>query len=354
MPKSNRFDQRLKNIPNNLWSRITKIDEFKGKWTGGLQASPYFLNRLKKSILVTSTGASTRIEGAKLTDEEVEKLMQGLKVKKWESRDSQEVSGYYELLKNVFESWKTIPFRESTIKHFHKELLKYVAKDERHRGEYKKIENAVEMFNEEGKSVGVVFETTKAFLTPKEMQELAEWTEKALAEEHLHPLLIIGNFVFEFLKIHPFQDGNGRLSRIMTNLLLLKSGYLYMPYVSHEKLIEDNKNAYYAALRQSQNSFGTEKETVIPWLDFFLAVVLKQSQKAIELLTQEDIEKILSPKQLAVWNYLQDVSEAAPAEIVEKTKVAAPTVYQALTKLIKLKKVERIGLGRGTRYRKVS
>ncbi len=158
----------------------------------------------------------------------------------------------------------------------------------------------------------------------------------------------------QFLKIHPFQDGNGRLSRIITNLLLLKSGYLYMPYVSHEKLIEDNKNACYAALRQSQKSFGTKKETITAWLDFFLAVVLNQSQKAIELLLKEDIEKILSPKQLAVWNYLQDVIEAAPAEIVEKTKVAGPTVYQALTKLIKFKKVERIGLGRSTRYRGIS
>ena len=354
MPKINSFDKRLKNIPNDLWSRITKIEEIKGKWTGGIQATPYFLTRLKRSVLATSTGASTRIEGARLTDEEVEKLMQGLKVKKWESRDNQEVSGYYELLKHVFEAWESITFSESTIKHFHKELLKYAAKDEGHRGQYKKTENAVEMFDEEGKSVGVVFETTKAYLTPKEMQELVEWTRTALEEEHLHPLLLIGNFIVEFLKIHPFQDGNGRLSRIITNLLLLKSGYLYMPYVSHEKLIEDNKNDYYAALRQSQKSFGTKKETITPWLDFFLAVVLKQSQKAIELLRWEDIEKILSPKQLAVWNYLQDVIEAAPAEIVKKTKVAGPTVYQALTKLIKLKKVERIGLGRSTRYRKIS
>jgi Fic family protein len=354
MPKTNRFDQRLKNIPNNLWLKITNIDELKGKWAGGLQASPHFLTRLKRSVLVTSTGASTRIEGARLTDEEVAKLMQGLKVKKWESRDSQEVSGYYELLKNVFESWKAIPFSESTIKHFHNELLKYAAKDEGHRGHYKKTENTVEIFDAEGKSVGVVFETTKAYLTPKEMQELVEWTRQALEAEQLHPLLVIGNFVVELLKIHPFRDGNGRLSRIITNLLLLKAGYLYMPYVSHEKLIEDNKNAYYAALRQSQKSFGTRKETITAWLDFFLAVILKQSQKAIELISKEDIEKILSSKQLAVWNYLQDVSEAAPAEIVEKTKVAGPTVYQALTKLIKLKKVERIGLGRSTRYRKIS
>ncbi len=245
MPKINRFYQRLDNIPNDLWSRITKIDELKGKWTGSLQASPYFLTRLKRSVLVTSTGASTRIEGARLTDEEVEKLMQGLKVKKWESRDNQEVSGYYELLKNVFESWKSIPCSENTIKHFHKELLQYVVKDEGHRGQYKKTENAVEMFDEEGKSMGVVFETTKAYLTPKEMQELVEWTREALEAEHLHPLLVIGNFVVELLKIHPFQDGNGRLSRVITNLLLLKSGYLFIPYVSHEKLIEDNKNAYY-------------------------------------------------------------------------------------------------------------
>lgn len=353
MSNSSKFDKRLSSLTGEILSKIAKIDELKGYWIGGLAISPQALGRLKRFVLVTSTGASTRIEGANLSDEEIERLMQGVKTRKFTDRDSQEVKGYYELLQNVFDAWKTIKFNENTVKHFHNELLKYVQKDERHRGEYKKTENAVEMFDRNGKSIGVVFEPTKAYLTPKEMQELMGWTEAVIKDKKYHPLLIVGNFLVEFLKIHPFQDGNGRLSRVLTNLLLLKAGYLYMPYVSHEKLIEDNKNEYYIALRRSQKSFEGENEDISFWLNYFLDILLKQSELAIKLLESEDIEKLLSPKQLEIWNYLQTVSETTPAEIMKKTKIVKPTVVQALNRLIKLKRVERIGMGRGTRYRKL-
>lgn len=353
MTENNRFDQRLASIPAEIWSKIAQIDELKGQWIAGARLSPQVLGRLKRSVLITSTGASTRIEGARLSDEDVEKLMRGIDIQKFTDRDKQEVKGYFELLENVFNSWKSLKFSENTIKHFNKELLKHVRKDESHRGEYKKIENKVQMIDAAGKSVGILFDTTAAYLTPKEMQELVEWTQKALAERKYHPLLIAGNFLVEFLQIHPFQDGNGRLSRVLTNLLLLKEGYLYMPYVSHEKLIEDNKPDYYMALRRSQKTFKTDHEDIAPWLDFFLTVFLKQSKMAVELLSKENIEKILSAKQLAVWRYLQTVDEAAPGEIAKKAKVARPTVNQALDKLLRLKKVERIGLGRSTRYRKL-
>ncbi|PIT86457.1 MAG: hypothetical protein COU33_03065, partial [Candidatus Magasanikbacteria bacterium CG10_big_fil_rev_8_21_14_0_10_43_6] len=214
----NRLDKRLQNIPTDIWLKINKIDELKGQWIAGAKLSPQVLGRLKRSVLITSTGASTRIEGAKLSDEDIEKMMRGLSVQKFANRDVQEVKGYYELLNNVFDSWKNIKFNESTIKHFHNELLKYVSKDEGHRGEYKKQENKVHMINKAGESVGVLFDTTPAYLTPKEMQELIEWTINVLAEEKYHPLVTIGNFLVEFLNIHPFIDGNGRISRVLTNL----------------------------------------------------------------------------------------------------------------------------------------
>ena len=353
MAKNKRFDQRLAQIPANIWSKIIQIDELKGQWIAGARLNPQVLGRLKRSVLVTSTGASTRIEGARLSDEDVEKMMRGIDIQKFTDRDKQEARGYFELLENVFDSWKSLKFSENTIKHFHKELLKYVKKDELHRGDYKKEENKVYMIDAAGKSVGILFDTTPAYLTPKEMQELIEWTQQVLTEKKYHPLLVIGNFLVEFLQIHPFQDGNGRLSRILTNLLLLKEGYLYMPYISHEKLVEDNKPEYYLALRRSQKTFKTKHENIISWLDFFLTILLKQSQMAVELLSKENIEKLLSKKQLAVWQYLQEVEEATPGEIAKITKVARPTVNQALDRLLRFKKVERIGLGRSTRYRKL-
>ena len=348
----NRLNKRLQSTPSDIWLKINKIDELKGQWVAGAKLSPQVLGRLKRSVLITSTGASTRIEGAKLSDEDIEKMIRGLSVQKFADRDVQEVKGYYELLNNVFDSWNTIRINESTIKHFHKELLKYVEKDKKHRGEYKKQENKVHMINEAGESVGVLFDTTPAYLTPKEMQESIEWVVNALAEEKYHPLLTIGNFLVEFLNIHPFIDGNGRISRVLTNLLLLKAGYVYTPYISHEKLIEANKPDYYIALRRSQKTIKKKKEDITPWLNFFLDIVLEQSKQAVELLSKENIEKLLSPKQLAVWEYLNTVDEASPAEISKETNVARPTINQAVDKLLRLKKIERIGLGRSTRYRK--
>lgn len=347
------FSKRIENIPAGIVSKIAKIDELKGQWISGARLSPQVLGRLKKSVLITSTGASTRIEGSKLSDADIEKLMRGINIQKFTNRDKQEVKSYYELLENIFNSWKNIKFNENAAKYFHQELLKYADKDKNHRGEYKKSENKVHMINEAGQSVGVLFDTTPAYLTPGQMRDLIEWTRKALAENRYHPLLIIGNFLVGFLKIHPFSDGNGRLSRVLTNLLLLQSGYLYMPYISHEKLVEDNKPDYYVALRRSQKTIGSKKENVAEWLDFFLNIVLKQSQMAVELLSKENIEKILSEKQLIVWQYIERVKETSTGDIVKNTNTARPTVKQSIEALLKLKKIERIGLGRSTRYRKI-
>lgn len=353
MPATN-FDFRLTHLAPAILSDIAKIDELKGRWIAGAQLNPVALNRLKQSVLITSTGASTRIEGARLSDEEVEKLIRGISIEKFSNRDKQEVRGYFELLQNIFNSWQTVSFNENVIKHFHRELLKYVEKDISHRGEYKKTENKVLMVNAAGESVGVLFDTTPAYLTPSAMQDLTEWAQKSLTEKTYHPLLTIGNFLVEFLNIHPFRDGNGRLSRILTNLLLLKAGYLYMPYVSHEKLIEDNKPEYYLALRTSQKTFKTGHGNINPWLSFFLKLVLKQSEIAVGLLSVQHIEKTLSKNQLAVWQYLQRVTEASPLMIAKNAAVARPTINQVLNKLIRLKIVERIGLGRSTRYRLVA
>ena len=358
-----RFLKRTTQLPQDILEQMHMIDVLKSKWTSGAKLDPQILGQLKKSVLVTSTGASTRIEGARLSDEDVEKLMRGISMQKFRDRDTQEVKGYYELLANVFENYQSIPFSESTIKFFHKELLKYAKKDTLHRVEYKKKENKVHMINEAGESIGVLFDTTPAYLAPKEMQELVEWTQMMLAEKSVHPLLPVANFIVEFLNIHPFEDGNGRLSRVLTNLLLLQQGYAYMPFISHEKLGEENKPEYYLTLRQSQRTFlpagvltkqgKTEKETIAPWVKFFFATLLEQSRRAVELLSREQTDKLLSKQQQIVWHHIEKAHEATPLEISKATGVPRPTVNQALTKLLKLKRIERLGVGRGTRYRKL-
>ena len=349
---NHKFTKRLNNISQEVWLKTTKLESLRGRWDGSTKLHHHILNRLKKSVLITSTGSSTRIEGSKLSDKEIEKMIKGLAIEKFTTRDKQEVRGYYELLNNTFSSWKTLKLSEGLIKHFHKELLKYVDKDVEHRGDYKKKENTVQMVDKEGNVLGTLFATTKAYLTPKEMTELVEWTIASLKSQQYHPVLVISNFIVEFLKIHPFTDGNGRLSRILTNFLLLKQGFLYMPYISHEKIVEDNKPEYYLALRQTQKSFSSSNQNLNPWLNFFLDTLLTQAEQANKLLSQEQVESILSPSQQKVWDYISNADAVSPGQIAKDTKIPRPTINQITNKLISLKMIERLGLGSATMYRK--
>ncbi|MFA6340860.1 MAG: Fic family protein [Candidatus Paceibacterota bacterium] len=348
-----KFDHRIKNLDPHIVALLTEIDGIRGEFKSGLRMTPQAITNLRKSTLITSAGSSTRIEGARLPDDEVEKIMRGLAISKFADRDSQEVQGYLETLQNVFDSYQTMPLRESVIASLHNQLLKYSNKDDLHRGDYKKKENAVGVLGPDGKVVKIIFETTPAYLTGKEILELVDWTNEAFEKNRFHQLLIIANFIVEFLKIHPFEDGNGRLSRILTNLLLLRSGYQFIQYVSHEQIVEHRKDEYYIALRKSQETFKTEHDTISPWLNFFLSVVKEQATKALLYFEEEKIEDTLSPKQYEVWKYISDVSEVAPGEVVKATHIALGTVRQALNKLVELGKIKRIGLGRATRYKKV-
>lgn len=348
-----KFDHRIKNPDPHIVALLAEIDGIRGEFKGGLRMTPQAITNLKRSTLITSAGASTRIEGARLPDEEVEKVMRGLAVSKFADRDSQEVQGYLETLQNVFDSFQTLPLRESIITSLHNQLLKYSYKDDTHRGGYKKKENTVGVLGPDGNIAQIMFETTPAYLTGKEMQELVDWTNDAFEKNRFHQLLIIANFIVEFLKIHPFEDGNGRLSRVLTNLLLLRSGYQFVQYVSHEQIVERRKDEYYIALRKSQETFKTDHDTISPWLNFFLSVVREQATKALSYLEEEKVEDTLSPKQYEVWKYVSSVEQAGPGEIVKATDIALGTVRQALDRLVELGKVKRVGRGRGTRYVKI-
>lgn len=353
-----KFDHRIKNPNPHIVTILAAIDEIRGVFRVGIRMTPQAITSLRKSVLVTSAGSSTRIEGSRLSDEEVKKIMQGLSIQKFTDRDSQEVQGYLETLKNIFDNYKDLPLREGVIASLHRDMLKYSTRDDLHRGGYKHKENIVGILDAEGKMAKIMFETTPAYLTPKEMNELVLWTVDAFEKERFHPLLIIANFIIEFLKIHPFEDGNGRLSRALTNLLLLRSGYPFVEYVSHEQIIEQRKDQYYLALRASQQTFRTqqnpegEQETVAPWLNFFLSVVKEQAVKSLALVEESAHDDTLSPKQSEVLRYFSEVTEASPSEIAAATGVLLPTVRKALDRLIEIGKVKRVGRGRGTRYRR--
>jgi Fic family protein len=350
----NRLDKRLlfnSEISAKVYNLIAKIDTIKGQWKITGKLSPQMISRLKTSILITSTGASTRIEGAKLSDTQIEKLFSNIKIKKLKTRDEQEVIGYLELLKNVFNSWENLNFSESLILNFHKELLKYSAKDQKHKGNYKFDTNRVEARDVKGKLVGIVFNPTPPYLVRKEMEELIFWTKKELKADKVHVLLVVANFIFEFLAIHPFTDGNGRLSRVLTNFLLLKAGYEYIPYISHEKIIENNKAEYYLSLNKTQKTWKKRKEEITPWILFFLEAMYKQSELALKLITEESVEEFLSEKQLLVWRFALNSKIFQRADAIKATKLKPRTVEQSIKKLLSMHKIIKLGQGKATRYR---
>ena len=348
----NNFQKRLEIISPEAIALIARVDELRGQWTGGATLNPVVLGRLQKSSLLTSAGASTRIEGSRLSDQEVETVMKNLTVTRMAERDVQEVRGYYETLNFVYDNYTELPLTENTVLYLHAQLLQYSLKDNRHKGQYKHLENQVEMRDEIGNLIEVVFKTTPAYLTPKAMNELLQSVTAALASNTQHRLPVIANFVVDFLKIHPFLDGNGRLSRILTNMLLLQAGYAYVPYVSLERLVEVRKGDYYVALRRSQSTFDTKSESIADWLQFFLKVLNQQALLATGLLERSNLEINLSPSQQKVWEVFAEGVVITPKLIMSRTGVPRGTVGQALEKLLQLKMVERIGLGRSTRYRR--
>ena len=347
-----RFNKRIKITPEIL-QKISKIDEFKGLWQGGLNLAPQILARLKRSVIITSSGSSTRIEGSNMSDEEVERLLQGLKSKKPKGRDAEEVAGYADLLGRIFDNYKTLKITEGQILQFHEILPHFSEKDKSHKGKYKNKDNVVIAKNRDGKEI-ILFRPTPPYLVKKEMDDIIYWTNNNFEQKKSHSLLAMANFVFEFLAIHPFDDGNGRLSRALTNLLLLQSGYSYIPYVSLEEIIEEKQTEYYLALRQTQKLHKTDGEDISAWVNFLLDVLTEQTKRAQSLLNKNQPENIMSPKQLVVWSLFKNSETLGVKEITEKleNKVPLVTIKQALSRLVSLKLIERIGLGRSTRYKK--
>ena len=326
-------------INNQMLSIISEIDEFKGSWKLLGKMAPEKLRELKKVATIESVGSSNRIEGNKLSDKQVEELLSRIKKQSFANRDEEEVAGYAKLADTIFEDWEVIPLSENYIKQLHKILLEYSSKDEKHKGEYKKVSNAVAAYDSEGKELGVVFETATPFETPLKMQELVEWTNKNLSDRYYHPLIVIGIFVVNFLAIHPFQDGNGRLSRALTNLLLLKSGYAYVPYSSTESIIEDNKEGYYRALRQTQTTLNSLKDSDYePWLMFFLKTLQKQ--------------KIRLEYKIEHANTSVKKDRATISELSELTGTNINTIKKHLSSLVENNYLTKHGKTRGAWYTK--
>lgn len=332
-------------------NRISSIDSFKGRWTTIEKEENRYLKQLRHIATIESTGSSTRIEGATLTDAEVEKLLKSVKISKLKSREEQEVVGYYETLDVILDNFSNIPLTENYIKQFHGMLLKHSNKDSRHRGEYKSLSNKVVAKYPGGKQ-SVIFNTTEPHLVKKEMEELLDWTNKAFEKAELHPLIIIGAFVYEFLSIHPFQDGNGRLARLLTTLLLLKYEYLFIQYVSFENLIEERKKDYYKALMTGQKNRYKKNEKIDQWEIFFLncmTSLISKLEKKYETYSKKGA--YLNDRQKKILNVIKKQAPVKLADVLTAlTDIARNTLKKDLLYLVQQNTISKMGQGRSTVY----
>lgn len=337
----------------SIYSIISEIDGVKNSWHITDRLLPQTIERLTRSVIVTSTGSSNRIEGNRLTDIEVENLYKNLGVKKFKTRDEQEIVGYLQCLELVFSHYNDVPISESSILKLHYDMLIHSDKDIRHRGNYKFGTNRVEAKDQAGNIVGIIFNPTPPYLVKKEMLELIDWYNWAITNKIKHPLILIANFVFEYLAIHPFQDGNGRTSRLLTNLMLLQQGYYFTQVASHERSIEASKIDYYLALNKTQSTWKTNSEDITPWLMFFLNIVKSQSNQALKIIEGDNIEYLLSEKQLELWNWINNKAIVKFSRKDAVTALGFPerTVESIIKKLVDLKRLSRLGQGKATRYK---
>ena len=338
-------------ITPDMLSLISEIDEFKGAWRALGTLAPDRLKALRHVATIESIGSSTRIEGSKLSDREVERLLGKLEIKKFDTRDEQEVAGYAEVMDTVFSAWEDIPLTENHIKQLHRDLLRYSHKDERHRGDYKTVRNDVGAFNADGNMVGIVFETATPFDTPQRMADLLKWTNDTQELGRLHPLLIVAIFVVVFLEIHPFQDGNGRLSRILTTLLLLKAGYSYVPYSSLESVVEDSKEDYYLALRQTQGTIRTEAPNWQPWIMFFMRALQQQKRRLEKKVEREKLMQAALPElAVTILDHAKEHGRVTIGNVIRATGASRNTLKDHLKRLVEQGHLLQHGKGKGTWY----
>ncbi|MGJ8676283.1 MAG: Fic family protein [Akkermansiaceae bacterium] len=340
------------NITSEILQLIASIDEFKGRWQALGAINRDRLTQLKKTATIESVGSSTRIEGSKMSDIQVETLLANIKIEKFTSRDEQEVAGYAKVMDLIFDSWEFLNVDENHLLQLHSTILSYSTKDKRHRGAYKTLDNHVAAFDEHGKQIGIVFETSNPFDTPNHMQELLEWERASRQSNELHSLLRIGIFIVRFLAIHPFQDGNGRLSRALTTLFLLQAGYKHVPYASIERIIEENKDSYYRALRRTQISCQTTPDWN-PWLVFFLRTLSKQCEVLARKVEDHKVMQAsdLSPLALQILSLFEQHSSLSNREMVALTGSNRNTMKRTLSSLVEKSLLIIEGKGRSTRYK---
>lgn len=338
----------LKFDPENwmlLMQELSQLDRFDAAWQAIERREQKTLKELKSIATVRSIGASTRIEGSRLTDKEVAVLIDNLDISKLSERDQQEVAGYYETLNLVGESYRDISVSESSIKHLHNSLMRFSQKDGYHKGNYKINSNRVERTEADGTKTSIFETTPPGWATQDAMANLVDWYN---SDTSTHALIRAAIFVYEFLSIHPFQDGNGRLSRLLATLLLLKSGYVWIEYVSFEHEIEHRKKDYYKRLMDAQRN--RPDEDVTEWVYFFLDCLKNIQQQLLQKVKEKEQRERVGVREQAIYALVENNPGIRSGAVSEKLNIPNSTVKRILADLVASRNLIVHGAGRGTSY----
>ena len=339
---SNKWEKLL---TPDIVALLTQIHEFKGEQSLFIEAKADMLTQLVEIAKIQSTEASNKIEGIYTSDDRLKALVRDKTTPK--TRNEQEIAGYRDVLNTIHESHDHIPVRPNIILQLHRDLYKFEGYDIG--GKYKSVDNVIEEEDAQGNK-SVRFKPVAAWETPEAVQSLCDEFDRAMGEGRIDPLILIPMFILDFLCIHPFNDGNGRMSRLLTLLLLYRAGYIVGKYISIERLIEKTKDSYYARLQESSDGWHEEQNNYIPFVQYMLGVVAaayRDFSMRVEVLTTGGLSK---PDRIA--KLIQNTyGEITKSQILERCPdISQITVQRTLAALLESEDIIKIGGGRYTKY----
>ena len=341
--------ETLKNLmmPMETVHLIAKINEYKGKQELYKQQAPQILDTLKNMAVIQSTKASNAIEGIIITDSRLKSIMES-KTDPFD-RSEGEIAGYRDVLQLIHSSYEAIPVNANVILQLHKELYRFIPIEG---GHWKNADNVISETYPDG-TKRIRFEPVSAFETPQAMQSLCQELRERMSKEDVEPLILTSIFILDFLSIHPFNDGNGRMARLLTLLLLYHFDFEVGRYISLEKIIEESKERYYETLRQSSQGWHENQNNIFPWINYVLGTFvaaykeLEERVGIIETKKGNKAARIRSFIEHKIGYFTKaDIRQACP-------DVSEATINRVLNELKEENAIAVDGLGRSAKWRKI-
>ena len=324
---------------------LSQIHEFKGEQSLFIEAKADTLTQLVEIAKIQSTEASNKIEGIYTSDDRLKAIVKDKTTPK--TRNEREIAGYRDVLNTIHENHDHIPIRPNIILQLHRDLYKFEGYDIG--GKYKAADNIIEEEDAEGNK-HIRFQPMAAWETPEAIENLCDEFNKAIDSQKIDPLLLIPMFILDFLCVHPFNDGNGRMSRLLTLLLLYQSGFIVGKYISLEKIIEDSKETYYEVLQDSSVNWHEGKNDYRPFVNYMLGVIIRayrDFESRVELVTDPSISKADRISEI-IRNHIGPITKSELLKM--NPDISDTTVQRALADLLKSNKIIKIGGGRYTKY----